>query len=98
MTPNLRGSLFMTASMAGFAVEDAFLKQISLAMPVGQAAAIFGLCGIVVFALLALRAGDAPVPRAAVTRTMAVRSVFEVTGRVFYALAIALTPISTASA
>ena len=98
MTPNLRGSLFMTASMAGFAVEDAFLKQISQSMPVGQVSAIFGFCGVVVFALMALRAGHAPVPRAALTRTMAVRSVFEVTGRLFYALAIALTPISTASA
>ena len=98
MTPNLRGSLFMTASMAGFAVEDAFLKQISQSMPVGQVSAIFGFCGVVVFALMALRAGHAPVPRAALTRTMAVRSVFEVTGRLFYALAIAMTPISTASA
>lgn len=88
----------MTASMAGFAVEDAFLKQISQSMPVGQVSAIFGFCGVVVFALMALRAGHAPVPRAALTRTMAVRSVFEVTGRLFYALAIALTPISTASA
>ena len=88
----------MTASMAGFAVEDAFLKQISQSMPVGQVSAIFGFCGVVVFALMALLAGHAPVPRAALTRTMAVRSVFEVTGRLFYALAIALTPISTASA
>lgn len=98
MTSNLRGSLFMTAAMAGFAVEDAFLKQISRSMPVGQAIALMGLLGLAVFAGLALRAGDAPLPRAALTRIMAVRSGFEIAGRVFYALAIALTPISTASA
>ena len=57
-----------------------------------------GLVGVAVFAILALRAGDAPLPRAMLTRTMLLRSGFEITGRLFYALAIALTPISTASA
>ena len=98
MTPNLRGSLFMTAAMAGFAVEDAFLKTVSRHMPVGQAILLMGLVGIAVFAGLALRAGDSPLPRAVLSRTMAVRSAFEITGRLFYALAVALTPISVASA
>ena len=98
MTPNLRGSLFMSAAMAGFAVEDAFLKSASGQIPVGQAITLMGLVGVAVFAILALRAGDAPLPRAILTRTMLLRSGFEITGRLFYALAIALTPISTASA
>ena len=98
MTSNLRGSLFMIASMAGFAVEDAVLKTISQSMAVGQVLAMMGLIGIAVFAGLALRAGDAPLPRAALTRTMALRSGFEIAGRLFYALAVALTPISSASA
>ena len=98
MTSNLRGSLFMIASMAGFAVEDAVLKTISQSMAVGQVLAMMGLIGVAVFAGLALRAGDAPLPRAALTRTMALRSGFEIAGRLFYALAVALTPISSASA
>ncbi len=98
MTPNLRGSLYMTASMAGFAAEDAFLKAASQAIPVGEAILIMGLIGIAVFAALAMRAGDPPIPRAMFTGTMALRSGFEITGRLFYALAIALTPISVASA
>ncbi|GLS85266.1 membrane protein [Cypionkella aquatica] len=98
MTPNLRGSLFMTASMAGFAVEDAFVKAASRDIPVGQVVLIMGLIGIAVFSALALRAGHRPVPAAMFTRTMALRSVFEITGRLFYALALALTPISSASA
>lgn len=98
MTPNQRGSMFMTASMAGFAVEDAFLKTVSAQIPVGQAVTLMGLIGVVVFGLQALRVGDAPVPRAMFTRTMALRSGFEIAGRLFYALAVALTPISTASA
>ncbi|MDB5666483.1 DMT family transporter [Cypionkella sp.] len=98
MTPNLRGSLFMTVSMAGFAVEDAFLKAASRSIPVGEAILIMGLIGIAVFSSLAIRAGHAPIPAAMFTRTMALRSGFEITGRLFYALAIALTPLSIASA
>jgi drug/metabolite transporter (DMT)-like permease len=98
MTPNLRGSLYMTASMAGFAAEDAFLKAASQSIPVGEAILIMGLIGIAVFSALAIRAGNPPIPRAMFTGTMALRSGFEITGRLFYALAIALTPISLASA
>ena len=45
----------------------------------------------------AIHASAAPVPKSALSRTMALRSAFEVAGRLFFALAIALTPISTAS-
>ena len=98
MTRNVRGCLFMTASMAGFAVEDAGLKSASRSVPVGEAITLMGLTGLAVFAALALRAGDAPLPPTLMSRTLAVRSVFEITGRLFYALAVALTPISVASA
>lgn len=36
MTANQRGSLFMVAAMAGFAVEDMFIKSAAKAMPLGQ--------------------------------------------------------------
>ena len=98
MTPNLRGSLYMTAAMAGFATEDAFLKAASQSIPVGEAILIMGLIGIAVFSAIAMRAGNPPIPRAMFTGTMALRSGFEITGRLFFALAIALTPISLASA
>lgn len=98
MTPNLRGSLFMAASMAGFAVEDSFIKAAAAEVPLGQILIFMGLAGIGFFSARAAQAGDVPVPRAALSRTMALRSAFEVAGRLFYALAIALTPISVASA
>lgn len=98
MKPNLRGSLFMVASMAGFAVEDAFLKAAARLVPVGEAILVMGLVGIAVFSAIALQAGEPPLPRAILSRTMAIRSGFEISGRLFYALAIALTPISVASA
>ena len=98
MTPNLRGSLFMVASMAGFAVEDMFLKATSRVIPVGEALVVMGLAGTLVFGMVARTAGDAALPRALISRTMALRSGFEIIGRLFYALALALTPISVAAA
>lgn len=98
MSPNLRGSLFMAVSMAGFAVEDSFIKAAAAEVPLGQILIFMGLAGIAFFSAQASRAGDVPVPRAALSRTMALRSALEVAGRLFYALAIALTPISVASA
>lgn len=98
LTDNLRGALLMVASMAGFAVEDMFLKAAAQTMPVGQVTLIVGLCGMVVFGLLSWRAGEPPLPRAIMHPALLVRSMFEVAGRLFYALAIALTPLSTTSA
>lgn len=84
--------------MAGFAVEDAFIKSAAGAIPLGQVIIMMGMLGILAFSCIALAQGEAPVPRAILSRTMAIRSGFEVTGRLFYALAITLTPISVASA
>ncbi len=98
MTDNLRGSLFMVLAMAGFAVEDAFLKRASQHMPVGEVLALMGLIGTAIFAALALRAGQPPLPRSMLSRTMLLRSGSEIAGRLFYALALALTPLSQTSA
>ena len=95
---NLRGSLWMVASMAGFAVEDAFIKSAAGAIPLGQVIIMMGLLGIAAFSIMAIIANQPPISRSVWSRTMAIRSGFEVTGRLFYALAITLTPISVASA
>ncbi|MDR7123396.1 DMT family transporter [Pseudotabrizicola sp. 4114] len=95
---NLRGAAFMILSMAGFAVEDVFLKASARVMPMGQAVLIVGLVGMAVFALMARRMGEPAFHPALLTRGLAIRSGFEVSGRLFYALAIALTPLSTTSA
>ena len=88
----------MTLSMAGFAIEDLFLKQAARQMPVGQVMLIMGLCGMAVFALMARRAGQVALPRAILSRAMLIRSCCEVAGRLFHALAIALTTLSATSA
>ena len=48
----------MIASMAAFAIEDAFLKTVTKQLPVGQVLMMFGAAGLCVFALMARRAGD----------------------------------------
>lgn len=94
---NLFGSLWMVAAMGLFAVEDAFLKAAAGVLPVAQTLILFGAGGAVVFAALALRRGEALFHRDVLAPAMRVRVVFEVTGRLFYLLAIALIPLSTAT-
>jgi len=95
---NLRGSLLMIAAMAGFAVEDMFLKSAASQVPVGQILMIFGAVGMVAFALLAAHRGQPLFSRHTLAPAIAVRAGFEVAGRLFYTLAIALIPLSAASA
>lgn len=98
MTPDQRGSLWMVAAMAGFAVEDMFLKQAAAALPVGQILMIFGAGGMLAFAALVRQRGERVFHPAILTPAIGIRCLFEVAGRLFYTLAIALTPLSSASA
>lgn len=98
MQDNLKGAAWMVAAMAGFAVEDMLIKLAAQNMPVGQVVLIFGLGGMVVFAALAVRAGQGLWHPAMRSPAMVARSVSEVVGRLFFALAITLTPLSSASA
>lgn len=88
----------MVAAMAGFAVEDMFLKSAAKTLPVGLILMIFGTGGMVAFAILALRRGERVLHPAILTRPILIRAVFEVAGRLFYTLAIAFTALSSASA
>lgn len=98
MTDNQRGALCMTASMAGFAVEDVFVKAAAQSVPLAQVLLWNGLFGMAVFAMMSLRVGEPVFPRAFLSRPMLVRSGFEIVGRLFYGLAISLTALSTTSA
>lgn len=98
MTDNLKGALLMVAAMAGFAVEDLLLKTAARGMPVGQMLMLFGLGGTLAFALLTRSRGQRVWHPAALSPPLLVRAGFEIAGRLFYALAIVLTPLSSASA
>ena len=88
----------MIASMAAFAIEDAFLKTVTKHLPVGQVLMMFGAGGLCVFALMARRARVTIFQAQVLTKSMLFRAVFEFFGRLFYVLAIALTPMSSATA
>ena len=88
----------MVAAMAGFAVEDMFLKFAARSVPVGQILMIFGGGGMVIFAVLTKLRGERVFHPAILTRPILIRAVFEVMGRLFYTLAIAHTALSSASA
>ncbi|WP_246066659.1 DMT family transporter [Aliiroseovarius halocynthiae] len=84
--------------MGAFALEDMALKAAARDIPIGQAVALFGLGGLVIFALIA-RAQGAQVFHPDLRSPVLIwRSLSEIAGRLFYALAIALTPLSSASA
>lgn len=95
---NLIGSLWMIAAMAGFALEDAAIKAAAQGLPVAQVLVLFGLGGMVVFGLWALWQGDVIFTRDVLSKPMRIRVVFEISGRLFYVLALALTPLSSATA
>lgn len=91
---NLAGALWMVAAMGLFAVEDVFLKAASAVLPVGQILVVFGLGGAFVFALLARARGARLFVAEAAAPAMRIRAVFEIFGRLYYVLALALTPLS----
>lgn len=95
---NLRGALLMVAAMAGFAVEDMFIKLTADALPVGQIIAMLGVGGGAIFAVV-LRAQHKPLwSRDMATLPILLRALGEITGTLGFVTAIALTPISSASA
>lgn len=95
---NLQGAAFMVLAMAAFAIEDTLLKQAATLLPVSQVLISFGLLGVIVFAVWAVLSDETPLRREMLRPAMILRSLSEITGRLFFMLAIALTPLSTASA
>ncbi len=84
--------------MAGFAVEDAFLKTAAEGLPFAVVMMVFGAGGAFLFATLARMNGQSLLPRAAFSPAVTIRAVLEVFGRTFYTLAIVMTPLSSTSA
>lgn len=80
--------------MAAFAAEDAFIKAAANALPVGEILIIFGLGGALLFACIAKLNKERLFASDALSSTMRIRMLFEIAGRLFYVLAISLTPLS----
>jgi drug/metabolite transporter (DMT)-like permease len=94
---NLHGAGFMVLAMAAFAVEDMLYKSASQLYPAGLSLALFGVMGMTLFAGLSQFRKEPILHRAILTRPLILRTVFELSGRMFYALALALTPLASTS-
>jgi drug/metabolite transporter (DMT)-like permease len=88
----------MVAAMAAFAVEDALIKRAAREVPIGQVLVVFGLGGALAFAAWVRQDGAALLHPDALSRPMLLRALFELVGRLFYFVAVALTPLSAATA
>lgn len=95
---NLIGAGFMCFAMALFAVEDTIFKALTQSLPTGLALTGFGLSGLALFVLWALIRREAVWSANYLRRPMLIRSSFEITGRLFFALSLALTPLAATSA
>lgn len=96
--PNVAGSLWMIGAMAAFALEDAFIKRAALHLPVWEILLLFGAGGALAFLVLAVANRDPVFSRDVASPVMQIRFAFELIGRLFYVLALALTPLSSTTA
>lgn len=95
---NLRGAALMTFAMLAFAIEDAFIKVLSDAWSPGQIILALGLISAPVFAIVA-RLRGAPLLGATSAHPMVLlRNLCEAVGTAGFVTAIALIPLSLASA
>lgn len=95
---NLRGATFMVLAMLGFAIEDMLIKFLAVELPVGQIIGMLGLGSAVLVGLLLMLQGQALFTRAMLTPVIALRAFGELVGTLGFVTAIALTPLSSASA
>ncbi|WP_300030874.1 DMT family transporter [uncultured Roseobacter sp.] len=95
---NLRGAALMVLAMFGFALEDMLIKFMAVSLPVGQIIGMLGLGSSVLIGTLLMVRGEALFDRAMLTPAIAIRAIGELIGTLGFVTAIALTPLSSASA
>jgi drug/metabolite transporter (DMT)-like permease len=95
---NLRGAVLMVLAMLGFAIEDMFIKLMAGALPTWQIIGSLGFGGALIFAGLTLSRGQPLLARSFLSPAIFLRSAGELVGTIGFMTAIALTPISSASA
>ncbi|MCK0150316.1 DMT family transporter [Marivita sp. S6314] len=98
MNDNLKGSLFMVLAMLGFAIEDAFFKTATNGVSPGVGTMMFGALGTAFFVARCKVRREPVWTRRYVQGPLLIRSGFEIVGRLFFALSLAFTPLSTTSA
>lgn len=99
ITDNLRGILLMCASMAAFTINDAFMKSVTVTLPLYQTIGLRGLiavAGLTVLALATEGFGFRPSRRDA--GLILLRSLADVAATVFFLTALLHMPIANLSA
>jgi len=91
---NARGAVLMILAMAGFAVEDMFIKLMAGALPVGQILILIGAGGAVIFGGWAMAHGQAPITTSMLRGASGWRALFEGIASIGFVTALTLVPLS----
>lgn len=97
-SPNLRGALFMSVSMAGFTLGDVISKLASVSMNMGQVMLVRGVFAVVLVGLLAWHRDALTTPRAALHPMVMIRAAGEALATVAFMIALSHMPIANVSA
>ena len=88
----------MILAMAGFAFEDLFIKMLSTYFPISEVIIILGFTGTFIFFIIALLQNAPIIHKDLLNKHVIIRTICELLGAVFFVTAIALTPLSSATA
>ncbi|WP_338548244.1 DMT family transporter [Roseovarius phycicola] len=91
---NLRGIIFVIVAMAGFTIEDMFIKQLSATLPVGQILIVLGIGSGAIFATLSLLKGESLIRRQIWQPMFLWRALSEAIAAICFATALSLVDIS----
>jgi len=98
MSDNIRASLFMVLSMAGFAINDALVKTLDGALPTGQIMGLRGLFLSILIALLIWQQGLFSRMREAFKGIVFLRASMELLATLFFLTALMQLPFANISA
>ncbi|MEM8979373.1 MAG: DMT family transporter [Pseudomonadota bacterium] len=95
---NIRGAILMMLAMLGFAIEDVFIKILANSISVAQILLTLGAGGCLFFWMMAKRQGATIISRDLLHPAIIMRNLGELIGTIGFVTALALTPLSSASA
>ncbi len=98
MTDTLRGCAMMVAAMACFSIEDALIKGLTVTIPVAQVIWMLGGGGALAFVVWFAITGPGVWSEQYLRRRVLLRSACEAAGSLCFVSALALIPLSLASA
>jgi len=94
---SLHGPLLMVAAMAGFAIEDALMKTLTVTLPPGEVAMSLGMGGGFAFWLVMRFRGERLFDRRALQGAALLRNLSEMGAAMFMILSVALVPLTVVS-